>query len=157
MRKSRASKYVSALAEMKKQKPNLLAAFEMLESAHSEGDPNATYAIGTWYLHGKPPAVERNTKKGTDLIREAADAGVANACFDCAVSLEKGISAEKNSRAAFLYFLKAALLGDQNAFEEVGRHYYYGIGVEKDRAIADVWLWKRDLTKRGSKTVSKQK
>ncbi len=37
-------------------------------------------------------------------------------------------------------YLRAALEGETQSLYEVGRCYYYGIGVSRDRAIARVWL-----------------
>lgn len=36
------------------------------------------------------------------------------------------------------YYLRAALAGDAQAIYEIGRCYFYGIGVSKDRRQAKV-------------------
>lgn len=41
---------------------------------------------------------------------------------------------------AFKLYLKAALLGERQSLYEVGRCFYYGIGIEKNQEVANVWL-----------------
>ena len=45
-----------------------------------------------------------------------------------------------SERQAFEHYLRAALGGDPEALHEVGRCYYYGIGVGEDKALAEIWL-----------------
>ncbi|MDB5040949.1 MAG: hypothetical protein JWN27_1675, partial [Candidatus Eremiobacteraeota bacterium] len=44
--------YDSALQEMEGNAPDVRRAHELLRQAHASGDARATYALGTWYLHG---------------------------------------------------------------------------------------------------------
>ncbi|TJY66051.1 sel1 repeat family protein [Sphingobacterium alkalisoli] len=39
-----------------------------------------------------------------------------------------------------MYYSKACLLGDKQAIYEVGRCYYYGIGINKNEEIAKIYL-----------------
>ena len=41
-----------AFIEMQKEKPDFRNAFELLTKASKNGNSEALYAIGTWYLHG---------------------------------------------------------------------------------------------------------
>lgn len=132
--------YDRALRMMRASKPNLKSAKSLLEKASAAGDHRATYALATWYLHGKFPIVGIDEKKGANLLKCAADAGNADAAFDYGVSLEKGAGVRKNEKAALIYYLRAALIGDTGAVEAVGRMFYHGIGVAKDRKVAWVWL-----------------
>lgn len=130
--------YDRALAEIKARPPNHEKALSLLERAHRAGDPRATYALGTWWLHGH--VVGRDIKKGLAMIRWAASAGIPEAHFDLAVSLELGEGIRKNTTAAAHHYLRAALSGDSQAVFEVGRCLYWGIGLAKDRRNAQAWF-----------------
>ncbi|HDH01092.1 MAG TPA: sel1 repeat family protein, partial [Nitrospirae bacterium] len=45
----------------------------------------------------------------------------------------------KNLNLALEYYMRAALNGEKQSVYEVGRMYYHGIGVEKNRKLAKVW------------------
>ena len=134
------SGYDKALLIAKKEEPDLRLAKSLLEKAAASGDHRATYALATWYLHGKPPVVEKNVKKSAQLLKVAAVSGHAQASFDYAVSLEKGVGIKRNEKLALRYYLRSALLGDSDAVGAVGRMYYYGLGVVQDRKVAWIWL-----------------
>jgi len=72
-------------------------------------------------------------------MKEAADQNYPDALFDVGVSYEKGIPCVKNRKNAFLSYLKAAIRGDVDSMEEVGRCYFYGIGVRKNKELAHIW------------------
>jgi uncharacterized protein len=132
--------YERALAEASKSKPDLGKAFLLLQRAEREGDPRASYAMGTWFLHGHH--VHQDRRKGIRLIRAAATANVALANLDLGVSLELGEGIKKNDRMAAEAYLRAALYGDTDAVFEVGRCLYYGIGFPRDRRTSRIWLSK---------------
>lgn len=132
------SMYESALREAQKRRPHLVRAFELLTLADERGDARATYALATWYLHGK--YVAQNVRKATTLLRRAAAKNISNALFDLAVSQEKGIGMPKNTRKAAELYLRCALAGGTEAYSEVGRCYYHGIGFPTDRRVARIWL-----------------
>jgi uncharacterized protein len=60
--------------------------------------------------------------------------------FDLAVCYEKGVGVKRNYKKGFECYLNAALLGDKQAVYEVGRCYYYGIGISKNINISRIWL-----------------
>ena len=130
--------YDQALREMKKMRPDVAIAKGLLERARMKGDLRASYALGTWYLHGT--GVRRNISKAVALLREGARGGVPSASFDLAVCFEQGVGVSINPRSAFRCFLEAALRGDTGALYEVGRCLYYGIGVVRDTRVAWIWL-----------------
>jgi TPR repeat protein len=130
--------YKKALKEASKDDPNVTLILELLKKSIAKGNPRATYALGTWYLHGK--YIEQDLKKAIDLITKASKNNVPEACFDLAVCYEKGKGIRQNEQKAFEYYLKAALYGDKQANYEVGRCYYYGIGILKNRKIGNIWL-----------------
>ena len=135
--------YELALQETKKHGPDWRKISDLLEHAHSDGDKRATYALATWHLageHGYP----KNLKNANNLLKIAAKANIASAHFDLAVSYETGQGIKKSEVLAFRHYVAAALSGDNQAFSEVGRCLYYGIGVNRDTKLAKIWLDKAD-------------
>ena len=130
--------YDSALKIARRPNPDFAQAFDLLTRAFDLGSPDAAYALGTWYLHGRH--VGKDLKRAMRFLEIAADGDVADAHFDLAVSYEKGVGKRKNARRAARHYLKAALLGDAQSVFEVGRCYHYGIGVAQDRAIGGIWI-----------------
>jgi TPR repeat protein len=104
----------------------------MLEDALSRGDARAAYALGTWYIHGREPAVRKNLKEGVRLLRVAAAAGVPDALYDLAVCYQKGAGVAKNELRALALYLKAGLRGEPG--------FYHGYGVARNTKIARVFL-----------------
>lgn len=104
---------------------------ELLEAAADEGNPEAVYALGTFYLHGK--YYSKDKRRGISLIKKAAGANWRDAVFDFAVALETGDGIEKDEETSFNNYLKAMILGDINSSEEVARCFYYGIGIKKNK------------------------
>lgn len=134
--------YKVALKEATKKNPNYKKVVASLKRALRSGDPNAAYALATWYLNGK--VFEGNIKKAIPLLSKAAKGMVPSANYDLGIAFEKGIGVRKNARRAFELYLTASLLGDEDAVFETGRCYYYGIGIRKDRRTAEVWLHRAD-------------
>ncbi|WJI14308.1 hypothetical protein MWN52_11705 [Pseudoxanthomonas winnipegensis] len=130
-------RYERAEREMTKAEPSLEKAYQHLVEAQLNLDHRADYALATWYLHGR--FVRKNLRKSIKLLRSACDAKVPDACFDIAVLYETGIGVKKNLKKAAAYYLKAALLGDKSAANEVARCLYHGIGFNKDVIQAKVW------------------
>jgi TPR repeat protein len=117
---------------------DLEAVRPLLISAHEAGDARATYALATWYLHGR--VVRKNMRKAVALLRQAARDNLPDALYDLAVCYENGEGVRKSMRRAASLYLKAALSGDLPSVYEVGRCYYHGLGVTADKAMANVWL-----------------
>src|SRR5688572_13870240 len=118
--------------------PDYAAAFKLLTRAHRAGDARATYALGTWYLHGR--LVRKDIQKGLKLIEKAAGQNVADALYDIAFSFESGKGRPKSLEKAAENYLRAALLGNTRALHEFGRCIYYGIGLPSNRRVAHVFL-----------------
>jgi len=70
----------------------------------------------------------------------AANAKISEALSDLAKSMEKGEGVQIDLKRAFELYVDAALRGHHGSVFEVGRCYYYGIGVSEDRSCADIWL-----------------
>lgn len=135
--------YELALKFANRKRPDLVQAAALLEEAHDQGDRRATYALATWSLFGN--AVHpKDLRRAIQLLKLAAKADIAAAHFDLAVSYETGQGIKKNEEAAYRHFLAAALNGDNASLAEVGRCLYYGIGVPRDRKVAEVWFRRAD-------------
>lgn len=78
------------------------------------------------------------------LLLEASDGGIARASYCIAYIYEAGIGRVTDLKSALRYYQKAALFGFDQAFYEVGRMYFYGLGVEVDEDLADIWLGKAE-------------
>jgi TPR repeat protein len=128
--------FKKALIEAKNK--NFEAAYTLFHKSHELGNPMSTYAIGTWYLHGR--YVEVDMKKAVVFLAKAAKKNVPEALYDLAVCYELGKGIKKNLKQSFENYLKAALCGEQQSIYEVGRCYHYGIGVKKDARIGKIWL-----------------
>lgn len=60
--------------------------------------------------------------------------------YDLAVCIEKGQGIKKDETQAFELYLRAALRGFKHAFVEVGRCYYWGIGIAEDKHVGELWF-----------------
>ena len=69
-------------------------------------------------------------------FKSAADAGHPDAAFELAICYENGEGAKKNPSKAASYYLRAYLLGRPDGAIEVSRLFYWGIGVQRNRALA---------------------
>ncbi|MBS1668372.1 MAG: sel1 repeat family protein [Bacteroidetes bacterium] len=132
-----------ALAEMEKEEPNMKIAFEFLSASAKAQNPEALYALGTWYLHGR--FVKKKPVEAVRYFLKSIEGNNSSAYYDLAVCYEKGIGIKKNYRAAFKCYINAALSGDKQALYEVGRCYYYGIGTPKNIDISTIWLKHAEL------------
>lgn len=149
--RSKKDSYAKALAIMDGSNPDVNVAKALLEEAMDQGDERAMYALATWYHFGKDGVVAIDHKKAARLVKVAAQRGLPEAQFDYAVSLETGLGVKQNEAQALTHYLRAALNGHVSACESVGRMYYHGIGVAKDRRVADVWLKYYDFLQAGKK------
>ncbi|WP_162243748.1 tetratricopeptide repeat protein [Ramlibacter sp. Leaf400] len=136
--------YEQALRLATRKKPDLAQAKGLLETAHVAGDRRATYALATWLLTGNT-VCSKDVRAAVRLLKLAAEADIAPAHFDLAVSHETGQGTRKNEKAAYRHFVAAALNGDDAALAEVGRCLYHGIGVGRDRKLAEVWFRRADM------------
>lgn len=134
--------YARALSEAKKEAFDLKKIAALLEKSQRLGGGKAANALANWYIHGK--YFEKNYKKAVSYLKISVDRGVPEAMFTLALCYEKGKGTKINCRKAFECYLRAALFGDDQSIFEVGRCYYYGIGVTKDKQIADIWFSKAE-------------
>ena len=67
----KSKKYRRALELAQRKSPSLEKVAELLEAAQDEGDSHATYALATWYLHGK--FFKRNQARAVKLLKSQND------------------------------------------------------------------------------------
>lgn len=140
---SAVKKYNLALRLAKASKPDLEKVFSLLTEAAEADHPDAAAAIGSWYANGKH--VKKDAKKAVYWFRKAAEMGSHEGFFGLAVALHQGKGGlSKDLPAAFQNYLRAAIRGDQEAIREVGRCYWHGFGIDKDRELAEIWLRRAD-------------
>ena len=133
-----ADAYARALAIGRDPSPDLLAAHDLLINASGSGDLRATYALATWYLHGND-AVSLDEKAGIRILKTLEKSNIPEALFDLAVSYDYGKHVKRNEEKAFSLYMRAALLGDSNACNQVGQFYAEGKFVDHDPKIARAW------------------
>jgi TPR repeat protein len=133
-------KYATALAEMCSESPWIELVLELLREAASDGNPEASYALATWFLNGKPPWVEKDPPSAIPFLEVAVRANIPAAAYDLAISYEKGQGVPKDLRRAFELYLRAALWGDEEAVYEVACCYFYGLGVTVDEEAGRIWM-----------------
>lgn len=83
MTKSSNDRYATAMKEASKRRPDFGKAYSFLQSARKAGDLRASYALATWYLHGRH--VKRDLKLAVKLLKQAAEGNVPSALYDLAV------------------------------------------------------------------------
>lgn len=132
--------YDLALIEARRPRADLTKALRLLQRAYDVGDARAAYALGTWFLHGRRGVVEKDMPRAVRFLAEAAAANVPDALFDLAVCYERGAGVRQSHKRAAVLYLRSALLGDKQAVRAMGKLYWHGQGVKRDRAVARVWL-----------------
>jgi len=128
--------YEVALKIERSSKADWKQVVEHLKLAEQSNHPDATYALATFYLHGK--YLEKDPSTAAKLLEKACELGSSSACFDLAVSSEKGVGVLQDEKRAFGLYMKAMVLGDRSAIFEVARCCYYEIGVENLGAVYEV-------------------
>ena len=134
--------YKRALAEVRKQNPDKEQLENLLTASIDREEPLAMYAMGSLLFHGH--IFSRNRAKGITLFKEAAEYKVPDAIFELAVAYERGTGVTQSDNLAFHYYNRAALQGDGQSHFEVGRCYYYGIGVKKSKQHSEIWFEKAE-------------
>lgn len=111
-------------------------AFTLLLDASKKGSAEADYAIGTWYGFGK--YLPQDDEKAAGYFRRAARKNYGPALFNLAVSYETGRGVAKDVALAFNLYLRAAREGNMDAANSVSRCLYYGIGVIRNKPLAEL-------------------
>ncbi|MGN0453011.1 MAG: tetratricopeptide repeat protein [Ruminococcus sp.] len=95
-----------------------------------------------------------NYQKAFECFQQASDLGCTDAMNYLGLMYQDGLGARKNPREAINWFNKA-IAGDRNLFAlyNLGRSYYYGIGVEQNTEKA-LELCQEVVTMSAGNTVS---
>lgn len=117
LRKVNSMEYAINKAESLVRKKKYKEAFEILEQADKKNNPVASYALGTWYLHGT--YVKKDAEKAIQYLNKASHNDVKEAFFDLAVCYEKGVGVKKDYQKAFENYLNASNLGDKDSLYEI--------------------------------------
>lgn len=107
-----------------------------LEQAAQSGHAEAKYALGWVFRDQRYGRVSE--RKSFLWMKAAADHGNPIACFNVGVAFEAGDGVAQSDRQAVVYYLKGAILGDSNCQFEISRCFHHGIGVGKNRAMAQM-------------------
>ncbi len=136
------SQYEQALAEARKETPDIPRVLQLLNASMAAGNADSAYALATWHLFGHH--VEKDWNKAVFLLKKATRGKIPSAFYDLAICYEKGHGVKKDEAEAFRLYLQAALRGDDQSHAEVARCYHYGIGIEEDRDLAEIWYERAD-------------
>jgi TPR repeat protein len=131
------SPYALAIATARRRDPDE-AVRGLMEKASAAGDPRAQYSLGTWYLHGVY-GYPVDPARGVELLKRSARMGVCEAMFDLGVSYELAKGTRRDPRLAFLWYLRAAIRGDQGAIGRIANWYAsrsYDVYVDEQSALA---------------------
>jgi uncharacterized protein len=104
-------RYDTALKKARRKNAPLKEIAELLSAAHEAGDARATYALATWYLHGK--FFQKNLRSALKLLRQAASEGVADAMCDLAMCYLEGRGVRANPSDVHPNFGPVAKLGSE--------------------------------------------
>jgi uncharacterized protein len=111
-------------------------AFALLKEAASAGNYEADYAIGTWYAFGKH--VPQSDEMAVKYFKRAARKKYGPAMFDLAMCYETERGVARDLPRAFELYVQAAREGDKDAGTSVYRCLYHGIGVSRNRKLAEL-------------------
>jgi hypothetical protein len=123
-----------AVAEMEGGRYDGAAAY--LRRGASDGDLRCTYALGMLTLEGK--GTQRDATLASDLLREAAMAGLPEAQTVLGLLYASGEGVEKDAVMAAEWYRKAARGGDPLGQAAYGAVLFLGVGVQRgDGSQAD--------------------
>ena len=100
------------------------ASFHHFTAAADGGFAAAQNGLGSMYLHGKPPIVERNVTKAFELFQNASEAGSGDGLYNVASMYRHGMGVEKNIVLAVQYLSQAAAHNHPNALYHLGKAYH---------------------------------
>jgi TPR repeat protein len=111
--------------------------FQEMMLLAKEGDPEAQYKIGSFYLQGE--LVVKDNAEGVKWIRKAAEQGHREAQSSLAGQYFGTQPIETDSKESPKWYYIAAMQGDSNAASLLGYMYYNGFRLEKDNSKAFIW------------------
>jgi len=118
----------SAKQEVAQESPQQLIA--RLQQQAQAGDAKAQLGLGNRYADGID--VEKNSFKGIEWFKKAADQGNSDAQYQLGRAYEKGTGVAKDVVKAFEWYQKSADNGNADGLGALGASYSKGDGVKKD-------------------------
>ncbi len=117
---------------------------QLLRESAMKGYAPALYALANWHIHGK--GVRKNLKKAVELLKAAAAQKNPDAEYDLAFCYEVGEGGlAKDPTMAPFWYRRASTHGDIQSMTELGRCYYYGIGIKRSLVRSLAWHSKAAL------------
>ncbi|WP_421935152.1 tetratricopeptide repeat protein [Pelagibius sp.] len=103
------------------------------------GNADAQYWIGELYSFGK--GVTKDFDAALPYYLKAAYQGHGRAQYEAASLLKSGNRRdESNEMLSFSLYMRAAVNGVTSAYVSIASAYCFGIGVDEDPVIADIWM-----------------
>lgn len=121
---------------------------EFIEAIDRDDCERAKCNLGFMYIRGL--GVEKDLKKGIDLLKDIAIRGNVHAQTGLGIAFEY----EKEWKESKKWFMKAALQGSIEAQFHLGTKYEFGRGVKQNFDKATQWLTK--VEKQGNKWKTKK-
>lgn len=138
MTKKSADKFEHAIKLCRLDKPDLKTAYELFLEASNAGNPKATYALATWHHFGNEVVI-KDDKVAVSLLKSVKNSNIAEVNFHLALAYDRGWGVRRDSRKAFSFYVRAALLGDKGACDQVSQYYSEGKYVSFDKSLALAW------------------
>lgn len=101
-----------------------------MQKALAQENKEAVALLGAFYLTGV--GVERNEGKAIGLLKQAADAGVAEAQYNLGVAYREGKGTPKDDAQAFYWFEKASRNGYVKAYHKYAFKDINGVEIDKN-------------------------
>ena len=108
-----------------------------LRQGVSDGDQRCAFVLGMLTLEGK--GTERDPTLASELLGEAADAGLPAAQSTLGLLYASGDGVEKDLVAAAKWYRKAAEFGDPMGQAALGAALFLGVGVPMDQVKGYMW------------------
>ena len=109
----------------------------MLRIAADAGEPEAQYALATFYKEGT--GVPKDVEKSVRLLQAASLANNVDAEVEYAIALYNGTGTPKNEAAAVALLSKASRQGSAIAQNRLARVLVSGAGVPMDKVEGFKW------------------
>ena len=109
----------------------------MLRVAADAGNPEAQYALATFYKEGN--GVAKDLERSVRLLQAASLAGNVDAEVEYAISMFNGLGTPQNQPAAVALLRKAARQNSAIAQNRLARVLATGVGAQQDKVEALKW------------------
>lgn len=120
-------------------------AYRAFVAAAEAGIPAAEYQIGNCYFEGAGTVRNRELAFSRYLHAYELDDKNAKAAFKLGLCKLRGLGTDRDEAEAFGWFCRGDELGSRSAAYMRGECYFYGVGVEENKALA-VECYERSLS-----------